>query len=242
MPNTDCLTYLKAILSKDIEAMRYQSEKKRGDKPPLVITISRDCGAGGELIGQELSRYLGIPVYDREIMRLIAEQSKISEFHVEPHDEQVTSGLTSFIFSTLTGTNSNAALYRRYLYEVITDLSQQDCILIGRGAHLILADQHVFRLRIIASPDICAERIADENDIDLATAAKRVQDTNTKRHRSIRALFSDIDKTCSLDNAQNFDLVINTDRIPPEDTVPIILIGLRQAGFNIYEDHHKPGT
>ncbi len=242
MPNNDCLTYLKAILSKDIEAMRYQSEKKRADKPPLVITISRDCGAGGELIGAELSRYLGIPVYDQEIMRLIAERSKTSEFHVEPHDEQVTSGWTSFIFSTLTGTNSNAALYRRYLYEVVTDLSQQDCILIGRGAHLILGSQPVFRLRIIASPDTCAERIADEAEIDLGTAAKRVKETNSKRHQSIQALFSDIDKKCSLDNAHNFDLVINTDHIPPEEAAPLILIGLRQAGFNIYEDHHKPGT
>ncbi len=242
MPNNDCLTYLKAILTKDVDAMRYQSGKKRVDQPPLVITISRDCGAGGELIGAELSHYLGIPVYDREILRSIAERSKTSEFHVEPHDEQVTSGLTSFIFSTITGTNSHAALYRRYLYEVVTALSERDCILIGRGAHLILSDKRVFRLRIIASPETSAERLAEEEGIDLKAATKRVNDTNAKRHQSIRTLFHDIDKNCSLDNAHNFDLVINTDHIPPEQAVPIVLIGLRQAGFNIYEDHHQPGS
>lgn len=239
MPNNDCLSYLKAILSKDIEATHYQNQKKRSEHPPLVITVSRDYGAGGELIGAELSRYLGIPVYDREILRSIAERSKTSEFHVEPHDEQVTSGLTSFIFSTITGTNSHAALYRRYLYEVVTDLSKQDCILIGRGAHLILRDSPVFRLRIIASPETCAERIADESDISLEAAAKRVKDTNAKRHQSIQTLFSEIDKQCSLENAHNFDLVINTDHIAPEQTVPVILMGLHQAGFHIYDDHKK---
>lgn len=242
MPNNDCMAYLKAILTKDIDAMRYQSGNKRPEQTPLVITISRDYGAGGEVIGAELSHYLGIAVYDREILRLIADRSKTSEFHVEPHDEQVTSGLTSFIFSTITGTNSHAMLYRRYLSEVVTDLSRTDCILIGRGAHLILRGKRVFRLRIIASPETCAERIADEEGIDLVTAEKRANDINAKRHQSIKTLFGDVDKSCSLDNAHNFDLVINTDQIPPEQAVPIILIGLRQAGFNIYEEHRHAGT
>lgn len=241
MPSNDCLTYLKAILSKDIDALRYQSGKKRPDRPPLVITISRDCGAGGEVIGAELSRYLGIPVYDREILRLIAERSKTTEFHVEPHDEQVTSGLTSFIFGTITGATSHAALYRRYLYEVVTDLSKQDGILMGRGAHLVLRDKRIFRIRIIASPETGAKRVADETDIDLDKAEQRVRETNAQRHQSIQTLFADIDKKCSLENAHNFDLVLNTDHIPPDQAVPVILIALRQAGFNIFEDYHKPG-
>lgn len=242
MPNNDCLTYLKAILTKDLEAMRYQTGRKRTDQTPLVITISRDCGAGGEVIGAELSHYLGIPVYDREILLSIAERSKTSELHVEPHDEQVTSELTSFIFSTITGTHSHAALYRRYLVDVVTDFSKQDCILIGRGAHLILRGKRIFRLRIIASPETGAERIAEEEAIDPDTAVKRVKETNTKRQQSIKTLFQDVDPASSLDNAHNFDLVINTDHIPPEQAVPIILIGLRQAGFNIYEDHHHPAS
>lgn len=239
MPNTDCLTYLKAILSKDIEAARYQAGKDQPERPPIVITISRDYGAGGELIGTELSHYLGIPLYDREILRLIAERSKTSEWHVEPHDEQVTSGLTSFIFSTITGTNAHAALYRRYLYDVVSDLAKKDGILIGRGAHLVLRHQPIFRVRVIASPETCAERIAEDEGVDIEAATKRVKDINAKRHQSIQTLFSDIDKKCSLENAHNFDLVINTDQIAPEDAVPLVLIGLRQAGFCIHENHAK---
>jgi cytidylate kinase len=236
MPSNDCFAYLKAILAKDYAANHYRGDQKHPHRERLVITISRDLGAGGELIGNSLSQCLAIPIYDREILRLIAERSKTSEFHVELHDEQVTSGLTSVIFSTITGAASHMANYRKFLYEVVKDLAQQDAILIGRGAHLILSAEKAFRIRVIASLETCVQRVMEDSGLDRRAAEKQVIEVNSQRHQSIRKLFGDRDpQACLLDNAENFDLVLNTDHISPEQAPAVILMALRAAGFPIFE-------
>ena len=40
-----------------------------------VITISREYGAGGHSIGTKVAEALGIPFYDRDIVRATAEES-----------------------------------------------------------------------------------------------------------------------------------------------------------------------
>lgn len=235
MPNTDCYAYLKAILAKEYDANHYRGGTAQPQHERVVITISRDFGAGGELIGNALSDCLGIPIYDREILRLIAERSKTSEFHVELHDEQVTSGITAAIFSTITGTANHMAHYRKYLYEVVKDLAKTDAILIGRGAHLILNAEKAFRLRVIASLETCVQRVIAETGVNRRAAEKQVLEVNSQRHQSIKKLFGDYDRQVSLNNAENFDLVLNTDQIPPEQAAPVILMALRAAGYHIFE-------
>jgi hypothetical protein len=235
MPNTDCYAYLKAILAKEYDANHYRGEGKHPDRDHVVITISRDLGAGGELLGNSLSECLGIPIYDREILRLIAERSKTSEFHVELHDEKVMSSLTSVIFSTITGAPSHMAHYRKFLYEVVKELAKHDAILIGRGAHLILSAQKAFRIRVIASLETCVQRVMDDTGLGRRAAEKQVIDVNEKRRQSIRKLFGDRDSQGLLDCPENFDLVLNTDQIPPDQAAPVILMALRAAGFRIFE-------
>ena len=43
-----------------------------------IITISREYGAGGHSIGQRVARELGIPIYDRDIVKKTAEASGYS--------------------------------------------------------------------------------------------------------------------------------------------------------------------
>jgi len=235
MPNTDCYAFLKAILAKEYEANHYRGDAAHPHHAHVVITISRDFGAGGELIGNALSECLGIPLYDREILRLIAERSKTSEFHVELHDEQVTSGITAAIFSTLTGAANHIALYRKYLYDVVKDLAKKDAILIGRGAHLILNGEKAFRIRVIAPLETCVQRVMAETGASRRAAEKQVLEVNSQRHQSIKKLFGDHDRQVSLNNAENFDLVLNTDQIPPEQAAPVILMALRAAGYHLFE-------
>ena len=40
-----------------------------------VVSISREFGSGGRLIGKELAARLGIPCYDRTLIRKTAEKS-----------------------------------------------------------------------------------------------------------------------------------------------------------------------
>ena len=80
---------------------------------------------------------------------------------------------------------------------------------------------------------ICAKRIAQEFGLSLDLAERKVYEVNNKRHKSIENLFKDSYEHCSLNYAKNFDLTINTDRITADNAVPIVLLAIRQAGFDL---------
>lgn len=46
-------------------------------KQHLVITIEREYGSGGRLLGKALSEELGIPYYDDEIIRTASEYAAV---------------------------------------------------------------------------------------------------------------------------------------------------------------------
>ena len=54
-----------------------------------VITISREFGSGGREIGVCLAKKLGIPVYDKELIAMAAEDSNISEDLFHANDEVI---------------------------------------------------------------------------------------------------------------------------------------------------------
>jgi cytidylate kinase len=232
MSSPDPLSYLKAIIAKDFEAQRHKGAAQASAEP-IVITVSRDYGAGGEEVAEKLADCLGIPVYDQEILDRVAERAKVNSLYFKPHDENVSAGISTFLYSLLAGATADMQTYRRALYDVVLNLAKQNCLLIGRGAHLILRGKRCFRLRIVGSENVCAERAAAELALPLHEAAQRVDEINGKRHKSIQNLFGDSFANASLEYATNFDLVINTDHIAPDGVLPIVLMALRQAGFNL---------
>jgi cytidylate kinase len=230
MSCTDPYTFLKTLIARD-EAEAYARTRKT--RPPLVVTLSRDYAANGELIAEKLGECLGIPVYDREILDRVARKAGVDTFKLEAQDEGTAGGVSTFLYSLLTGTAGDMQTYRRALYETVLELAQKDGLLVGRGAHLILAGKKVFRVRIVGSKIVCAKRLAEETGLPLPEAERKVYEINTKRHKSIQNLFGDSFEHCSLEFAKNFDLVINTDHIAAEDAVPIILLGMQKAGFDL---------
>jgi len=229
----DPLAYLQAILAKDYEARRYKDAKgKPRERQPFIITLSRDYGALGEWIAQELSACLGVPVYDQEILDRIAKQTRTDKFQVQRHDEQNHATLSTLVHSLLSGTTATQQSYRRALYDVVLDLARSDCILVGRGAHLILKDRQVFRVRIVGTTAVCAGRVAAELGVSQQEAEEKVRDVNLTRHNSIQALFGEHFPSSTLEHAAHFDLVINTDRIGVQGAVMVILMALEKAGFD----------
>ena len=57
-----------------------------------VITIARNFGAGGKTIGLALSKELGIPCYERQILAMASEKSGIDEKLFVDMDERLNGG------------------------------------------------------------------------------------------------------------------------------------------------------
>lgn len=112
-----------------------------------VITISRQFGSGGRLIGSLLAEELGIPCYDRAIIQMVADKSGLSPSFIENAED----GSKNKFFFNLSAINYSAVgAYTQYSVpidnqaffvqsDVISELaSKESCVIIGRCSNYVL--------------------------------------------------------------------------------------------------------
>lgn len=182
-----------------------RDSRRRPTRP--VVTISRDLGAGGSEIADRLSRALDVPTWDRAILDAVAESAESSPELMSKLDDRIKTGKDTWIYNLLSGQKAFMTSYRHHLVNVVLALAQQGGIIMGRGAHLILANRPVFRLRVVGTPDACARRLSDREELDFDTALAEVKRVAKEREQFLWNAFHH-----HLDESAHFDLVVNTDR------------------------------
>ncbi|MBR6812173.1 MAG: cytidylate kinase-like family protein [Oscillospiraceae bacterium] len=108
----------------------------------FIITISRSSGSGGKEIAQLLSRELGVPFYDTELLAHAAENSGMNPDLFEANDEKPTN---SFLYSIVAGRHvDNMPLNQKLFmaqFETIKKLADEGpCIFLGRCSDYALRD------------------------------------------------------------------------------------------------------
>lgn len=105
-----------------------------------VITIGREYGSGGRLIGEKLAQKLGIPFYDKELIMMAAKKSGLSEEYIR-RTEQVKSA--SFLYSLYMTSQVLPMSDQIFLVQsnIIKDLAQKGpCVIVGRCGDYVLRD------------------------------------------------------------------------------------------------------
>jgi len=196
-----------------------------------VVTLSRDYGSGGREIAQELAKHLAVPVYDKELMDAVVERSGADPHLLTQLDEKTRGFWDTWIVSMLSGENVLNDNYRRHLVKVVLGIfnTGNGGVIIGRGAHLILAQQNVFRVRLIASPETCTERVSHKRQISRAEARKEVARVNEGRAQFVWDVFKR-----RINEPATYDLTINTDHLSKyEEVAEIIIFAMQYHHRNI---------
>lgn len=226
MSDVDVQTHIQALVK---NVLYYQQQNqhagKRASKP--TITLSRDYGTGSRRIVSALARQLDIPIYDKQILDAIAKQAHVSVELMAELDEKVSHYKSDWVVSLLTGQNASLDGYRHHLVNVVLGICYSGGIIIGRGAHVILAEREVFRVRLVGSLKSCAARVAAEEKLNPSAAIQKVQAINHERGEFLWETFRQ-----RLNEPTLFDLVINTDRVADsEAVVDIILRTMQHIGY-----------
>ena len=137
----------------------------------FVITIARETGSGGLNITRKLSDALGVPYYDRDLLRKASEVSGIHERLFGAADERI--GLKEMLSAAekvYTGEvlppDSDDFTSTRNLFSfqarIIKELAEtESCIILGRCANYLLADRKdALRVFIHAPLEAREERVA----------------------------------------------------------------------------------
>ena len=193
-----------------------------------IITIGRQCGSGGHTIGNIVAERLGIPFYDKEIIKKVAERSGLAEETVEKEGEYST---TSLLYNVATRgisgfdvANKDNMLIRdivnAYQTEYIRELAEKGpCVIVGRSADYILADkENCLNIFIHGNLADREKRVVDEHGIDPAEAKKHVLDRDKKRSKYYRHI---TDQIWGL--AENYDLCLNSSKLGVDGCVDLII-------------------
>ncbi|HAE80716.1 MAG TPA: cytidylate kinase-like family protein [Lachnoclostridium sp.] len=204
----------------------------------VVITIGRQYGSGGAEIGKQLAEKLGISFYDKNILRINADESGIKESYFHLADEKAGSRLLYRIVQGLRPEKASPSFGSdltsadnlfRFQSEVIKKLAEaESCVIIGRCADYILeGTDDLVRIHLNADLESRKERIKERNpeETDVLRAIRKVDRERNDYYR----YYTGRDWA----NAENYDLVINTTKPGISGTVSIILAYLRSLGYEV---------
>ena len=90
-----------------------------------IITISREFGSGGRTVGKKVAEKLGIPCYDSELIRKIAEESGFAENYVKEAGEYTPGGFLSSALSNRAFGPTNEDILWDILCRVICELAEK---------------------------------------------------------------------------------------------------------------------
>jgi cytidylate kinase len=168
----------------------YETKFKLVEGKPLVLTITSESGSGGRVIAKLLSERLGIPVYDKELVELVAREGHFATSYVRKHNERLyTNIVEAFVMENYTLDQTDMESYRN-LYaaqcSVIKRLAeQQSCIIVGHCAnHVLRYQQGSLHLHICANPQARIAHLRDKYNISVRKAVSMIehQDADTEQY------------------------------------------------------------
>ena len=192
-----------------------------------IITIGRQCGSGGREIGQKLAQKLGVPFYDRELLRLAAQQSGLASENIEMFDEVPTSSL---LYSLSLGNRGvmlgqyEAPIHQRVFlaqFETIQKLADkgESCVILGRCADYALRErEQVVKVFLKADP---AARVARMLTLYDDLTEKKAADQMVKTDKR-RAAYYNFYSDTHWGSVEGYDLVVDSLRTGIDHTVEII--------------------
>jgi len=95
-------------------------------------------------------------------------------------------------------------------------------VFLGRGVELILPPERGLRVRIIASDEVRAQRVAERMTMSAALARAEMERIDREREDYRKSHFGK-----RANEPANYDLILNTDRFGADEAVEIIRTGMR---------------
>jgi cytidylate kinase len=191
-------------------------------EPGPVITISRLAGSGGRTLAAGLAERLGCDVHDQSIVERIARTRRLSPELVALLDEQDIRQTDLWVRGVLENRLFLKEQYREALTETVLGMAAAgNAVILGRGAGHILGHRATLRVRLVAGTATRLARLQERTGLARAEARAQLEETDRRREAYVRKLLG-VDPH----DAAGYDLVVNTDRLLPNEVVELVLVAL----------------
>jgi cytidylate kinase len=193
-----------------------------------TITLSREAGTPGSLVAHELGQRLGWQVYDHELLERIAQEMGLRSELLESVDEHHVGWIRECVNECMQAVAAvptvSESSYVKHLLETMFSLSAHgECVIVGRGAALLLPASRTLRVRLMAPLEDRITAVRKRLGLDRRAAVRHIDQTDRERERFLRDNFRKDPGAIHL-----YDVVLNTARYSVYSCAEIIIGALRQ--------------
>lgn len=204
-----------------------------------IITISREYGSGGRLIGKKVAESLGYEFFDKEIIDMAAQESGLSPEFIKKTEQNLSSG---FLYNLLLGTsysgtaantpqsiNSSQILpladqvFNAERKTILNIAKKGNAVIVGRCADYILSTSDEIDKKTVLNVFIYGE---------IEEKLKRIEELYKETESAAKKTILQIDKRRAnhyntftentWGDRKNYDIMINSSTAGIETTAAII--------------------
>ena len=202
----------------------------------FVITINRELGSGGRTVGRLLAEKLGVPFFDKAVIKALEEKYHITPEEIEKmkgrkhnwwadleHILKIGSGVSMEYYMPQKG-NAPDLLTTDEMFKtetlILQDLAaEESCVVAGRsGFHVFRDHPNHLSILIQASMDYRIERVARKQNMTEDEALKTIERVDKMRENYVKKYTG-----TSRYDTRNYQLVITADGKTEEEIADIIM-------------------
>jgi cytidylate kinase len=208
----------------------------------MLITISREYGAGGSEVASRVARALGWRVVDNELVERVAARAGLTPEAVARREERVPTFIERLARTLVAATPellvppeagdtaSNLPeedLVRVTELVVVEAAAEGKVVLVGRAAPAVLAGKYVaIHVKVVAPREWRIRAAADRLGVPPAEAATITDDTDKMRARYHRQYYQR-----DWNDPTNYHMVLNTAALGLEGAAAAVVGRARELGW-----------
>ncbi len=202
----------------------------------MIITISRQFGAGGAEVAKRVADRLQWRVADNEFVERVATRAGLTPDEVAVREERVPNFIERLAWALASASAELAVptgatmeglsepLMVRVTESVVAEMAREGrVVLVGRGAAAILGErERTLHVQVVAPVGVRVERIAGRLGVPIDEAKKRVHESDARRSKYHKEYYGR-----DWADPVNYHMVINTGYLGLDGTADLIV---REAG------------
>ena len=187
-----------------------------------LIAMTREMGSLGKDVAKGVADALGIPVLHHEVIEPLADKMRVRKSHVI----KLLEGQPSF-FERLTADHTSLSIYTADETFALAAKDSGAVIRSWGAANLLRAVSHVVCVRVCAPKRLRIERMKARMQSSDESLVRREVESNDEAHAAIVRRHFNVDWW----DAEQYDLVLNTERVSIDECVENVLHFVRHPDF-----------
>ncbi|HBI63607.1 MAG TPA: cytidylate kinase-like family protein [Clostridiales bacterium] len=199
-------------------------ERESMKNKQLIISVGREYGSGGHAIAVELARRFELPVFDRNILKTIADAKHVDVENLEPYDEVPRNWLFSRKVRGHSSAPEEHVAHMQFNFLRKKAENGDSFVIVGRCAETVLRGQKgLVSIFILGDRERKIERIERIYQLNREDAEHKL-DRIDKKRKTYHNYYCDI----KWGDSRNYDVSINSSRLGVERTVDMLELYIQE--------------